>query len=41
MDLRKKFEYNHDDIMIWEEISIAEKIIKLFPKENITINKKI
>ena len=27
--------------MIWEEISITEKIIKLFPKENITINKKI
>ena len=26
--------------MIQEEISIAEKIIKLFPKENIELNKK-
>ena len=26
--------------MIWEETSIAEKIIKLFPKENIELNKK-
>ena len=26
--------------MIWEETSIAEKIIKLFPKENIVLNKK-
>ena len=26
--------------MIWEEASIAEKIIKLFPKESIELNKK-
>ena len=26
--------------MIWEEISIADKIIKLFPRENIALNKK-
>ena len=39
--LRKKIGYNHDDIMIREETSVAEKIIKLFPKENIALNKKI
>ena len=38
--LRKKIGYNHDDIMVREETSIAEKIIKLFSKENIDINKK-
>ena len=26
--------------MIWEETSIAQKIIKLFPEENIVLNKK-
>ena len=26
--------------MVWEEISIAEKIIKPYPKENIELNKK-
>ena len=26
--------------MVWEDISIAEKTIKLFPKENIVLNKK-
>ena len=26
--------------MVWEETSIAEKIIKLFPNENIVLNKK-
>ena len=26
--------------MVWEETSIAEKIIKLFPNENIVINEK-
>ena len=31
--LRKKLGYNHDNIMICEETSIAEKIIKLFPKK--------
>ena len=38
IELRKKG-YNHD-IMIREETSIAEKIIKLFPKENIKLNNK-
>ena len=32
--------YNHDDIIVHEETSIAEKIIKLLPKENIVLNKK-
>ena len=40
IELRKKLGYNHDDIMIREETSIAKKIIKLFPKENIVLNKK-
>ena len=40
IELRKKLGYNHNDIMICEETSIAEKIIKLFPKENIELNKK-
>ena len=39
IELRKKIGYNHDD-MIREETSIAEKIIKLFPNENIVLNKK-
>ena len=30
IELRKKLGYNHDDIMVREETSIAEKIIKLF-----------
>ena len=40
IELRKKLGYNHDDIMVREETSIAKKIIKLFPKENIELNKK-
>ena len=40
IELRKKLGYNYDDIMIQEERSIAEKIIKLFPKENIELNKE-
>ena len=32
--------YNHDDIIVCEETSIAEKIIKLFPKENIVLTNK-
>ena len=32
--------YNHDDIMVWQETSIAEKIIKLFSNENIVFNEK-
>ena len=39
-ELRKKFGHNQDNIMVWEETSIAEKIIKLFPIENIVLNKK-
>ena len=38
--LRKKLGYNHDHIMVREETSIAEKIIKLFSNENIALNKK-
>ena len=40
IELRKKLGYNHDDKMVWEETSIAEKIRKLFPHENIALNKK-
>ena len=40
IELREKLGYNHDDIMVHEETSIAEKIIKLFRKENIVLNKK-
>ena len=40
IELRKKLGYSHDDIMIREETSIAEKIIKLFPKENIVLTNK-
>ena len=29
IEFRKKLGYNHDDIMVHEETSIAEKIIKL------------
>ena len=36
----KKLGYNHDNIMVRKEMSIAEKIIKLFPDENIVLNKK-
>ena len=39
-ELRKKLGYNHEDIMVQEETSIAEKTIKLFPNENIVLNKK-
>ena len=38
--LRKKLRYNQDDIMIREEISIAEKI-KLFLKESIGLMKNL
>ena len=40
IELREQLVYNHDDIMIQEETSIAEKIIKIFPKENIKLNNK-
>ena len=39
--LRKKLGYNHDNIMVREETSIAEKIIKLFPHKNIVLKKKL
>ena len=39
MELRKKLGYNHDDIMAREETSIAEKILELFPDDNILLNK--
>ena len=39
IELRKHLGYNHDDMMIPEETSIAKKI-KLFPKENIELNEK-
>ena len=41
IELRKKLGYNHDDIMVREETSIAEKIIKLFPHKNIVLKKKL
>ena len=37
--LRKKLGYNHADIMICEETSIAEKVIINFPHKNIVLNK--
>ena len=40
IELSRKLGYNHDDIMVREETLIAEKIIKLFPHENIVSNKK-
>ena len=40
IELRKKLGYNHDDIIVREETSIAEKIIKLFPNKNIVLHKK-
>ena len=40
IELRKKLGYNHNNIIVCEETSIAEKIIKLFPHENIVLNKK-
>ena len=40
LSLGKELGYNHDDMMVREETSIAEKIIKLFPSENIVLNKR-
>ena len=37
--LRKKLGHNNDNIMVREVTSIAQKIIKLFPNENIVLNK--
>ena len=39
--LEKKLWYNHGDIMVREQTSIAEKIVKLFPYENIVLNKQL
>ena len=39
-ELIKKLGHNQDNIMVWEETSIVEKIIKLFPNEYIVLNKK-
>ena len=39
--LEKKLGYNHDDIIVREQTSIAEKIIKLFPYKNIVLNKQL
>ena len=41
IELRKKLGYNQDDIMVREETSIAEKIIKLFPHERTVLNKNL
>ena len=41
IELRKTSGYNHDDIIVREESSIAEKILKLFLDENIVLKKKI
>ena len=40
IELRKTSGYNHDDIIVREESSIAEKILKLFLDENIVLKKK-
>ena len=40
IEVRKKIGYNHDDLMVREETSIAKKIKKLFPHEIIALNKK-
>ena len=40
IELRKKFGHNHDNVMVCEEMSIAEKILKLFPDENKCIIQK-
>ena len=41
IELRKKLGYNHDDIMVRKDVSLAEKIIKLFLDENVVLNKSI
>ena len=40
IELRKKLGYNHNDIIICEETSLSEKMLKHFPHENIVLNKK-
>ena len=41
IELSQKLWYNHDGIIVQEERSIAEEIIKRFPNKNIVHNKKI
>ena len=40
INLRKKLGYNHDDMMVSEETSIAEKIKVVFPHKDIVRNKR-
>ena len=40
MKQKKKKGYNHDNVIAGEESTIAEKIIKLSPNEDIVLNKK-
>ena len=40
IELRRKLGYNHNNIMDRKETSIAEKIMELFPHENIVLNKE-
>ena len=40
IEFRTKLGYNHNNIIVREETSIAEKIKKLFPHEDIAFNKK-
>ena len=39
-EIRKKLGYNHDNIMVGQEISIAEKTTKMYSKENVMLNIK-
>ena len=41
IELRKKLGYNQDNIMVYEETSTAEKIIKSFPHENLILENQI
>ena len=41
IELIKELGYNHDDILVREETSIGEKIIKIFPDKNICTKQKI
>ena len=40
IELRKKLGYNHNNIMVRKETSIAEKTIKLFLHEDVAFNKR-
>ena len=41
IELRKKLGYNHNNIMIREETSVSQKIIKLFPHEILCLIKNL